>query len=55
MICPNCGKEYEPILKRKHPEINISDEFPDALPIEREQLISGICSDDCWDTWIIGK
>lgn len=52
MICPNCKREYEPKLQRKHPELTITDEFPEASPIEREQLMSGICSDKCWDEWL---
>ena len=27
----------------------IQVEFPNAKPFEREQLVSGICSDKCWD------
>ena len=48
-LCPNCKKLYSPTLLRKHPEVPIQQEFPDAKPIEREQHISGLCSDKCWN------
>ena len=47
--CPICKNEYEPVLTSKHPEMLIQQEFPNAESWEREQLISGICSDFCWD------
>ena len=47
--CPNCGKIYVPVLgERKRPEVTIQTEFPDATPVQREQYVSGICSDKCW-------
>lgn len=52
MICPNCGKSYEPRLKRKYLDVPIQQEFPNAKPIDREQLVSGICSDKCWNEFI---
>jgi hypothetical protein len=50
--CPNCNKHYVPVLKRKHPEIPIQREFPQAKAWEREQHISGICSDKCWNEYL---
>ena len=47
MICPNCKKEYKPVLERKGNEL-IQVTYPNASKEEREQLISGICSDKCW-------
>jgi len=47
--CPNCGKVYGPELDRKHPEIVIQEEFPKAKPYQREQHITGLCSDKCWN------
>jgi len=47
-ICPSCKKEYETVLDRKHPEMCIQDEFPNTERWQREQHISGICSDECW-------
>lgn len=52
--CPNCGKSYEPKLVRKHPEMLIQEEFPNATPAEREQCISGLCSDECWTEFVGG-
>jgi hypothetical protein len=51
--CPNCRKWYEPVLgERKQPELLIQQEFPDAMAWEREQLITHICSDKCWDEYL---
>lgn len=52
MICPNCRRIYKPKLIRNHPEIVIQEEYPEATPEEREQLISGICSKKCWDEYL---
>jgi hypothetical protein len=50
MQCPACGKMYEPVLgERKHPEMLIQKEFPDATAEQREQLLTGICSNECWE------
>ena len=51
MICPNCKKEYKPILERKTNEL-IQNEFPNATKEEREQLISGLCCDKCWKEFL---
>ena len=50
--CPNCGKTYKPVLDRKHPEMVIQREFPKAPAWQREQHISGICSDKCWNDFL---
>jgi len=50
--CPNCEKGYEPILKREHPELSIQFEFPNAPTWQREQHLSGICSDECWNEFL---
>jgi hypothetical protein len=50
--CPNCKKEYAPVLKREHPELLIQQEHPTAPAWQREQLVSGICSDKCWDEFL---
>ena len=52
MICPNCKKKYEPELKRKDKYKLIQDEFPNEPAWKREQLISGICSDKCWNEFL---
>jgi hypothetical protein len=51
--CPACGKVYEPVLgERKRPDLLIQQEFPNATDEEREQLITGICSDKCWHEFL---
>ncbi len=47
-VCPVCGKHYEPELGGRDPEVAIQLQFPEAKPYQREQLVSGICSDECW-------
>ena len=52
-VCPQCGKHFSPVLgERKNPSINIQDEFPKAKSWEREQLLTGICSDECWNEYL---
>lgn len=40
-ICPQCKNRYTPTP------------YEETKPgtIEREQWITGVCSDDCWDTF----
>jgi len=52
--CPNCLNEYDTVLKRKRLDVSAQVEFPGSEPWQREQLISGICSDRCWDEFIGG-
>jgi len=47
-ICPVCGKHYFPVLGERQMHGLIQNEFPNAHPWQREQLITGICSDACW-------
>ena len=42
ITCPLCGKRYTPKLRRKDDRL-IQEQYPDASPAEREELISGIC------------
>ena len=60
-ICPQCKKDYVPLLvareskediEKWHKGECIQNVFPDATRTEREQMISGICSDNCWDNYI---
>ena len=54
-VCPQCGKHYSPVLgERKKTNINIQDEFPNSKPWQREQLLTGICSDKCWNDYLGG-
>jgi len=51
--CPNCGKHYIPDLgERKRYDMNIQQEFPNATSIQREQLMTGLCSDQCWQEFL---
>jgi len=53
-ICPQCGKHYKPVLGEypKDDPRTIQKIFPLAKPYEREQLLTGICSDECWDKFL---
>ena len=52
-ICPMCGKEYKPELgERKRPNVLVQMEFPSASREEREQLITDICSNECWSRYL---
>ena len=42
ITCPMCNKRYEPKLKRRDNRL-IQEQYPDAAPEEREELISGLC------------
>ena len=52
MICPQCNKEYTPDLGERKTNQLIQYEFPHATSIQREQLVTGICSDDCWNLYV---
>ena len=54
-VCPQCGKrsifsveleKYERWAAKKE---NIQDVFPELTPIERECIMTGFCSDKCWN------
>ena len=51
-ICPNCKKHYTPILKERDKNILIQNQFPNATQEEREQLMTGLCSTDCWNKYL---
>jgi hypothetical protein len=50
--CPNCNRTYETVLERKDTR-SIQLQYPNEPAWKREQLISGICSDKCWDEFFI--
>jgi hypothetical protein len=54
IICPNCGKHYQPELgwPDRSDTRRIQEIYPDAIPYQREQLVSGLCSDRCWDEYL---
>jgi hypothetical protein len=51
IVCPNCKKEYKPILERKTNDL-IQIEHPNATKEQREQLISGLCSNKCFKQFV---
>lgn len=53
-VCPQCHRHYTPVLSEINAEDNrlIQDIYPDAFPFEREQLLTGICSDVCWNKYL---
>ena len=50
--CPNCKKVYEPELGERKTNELIQVEFSNAKHYQREQLISGLCSDKCWNKYL---
>lgn len=52
--CPCCHEVYETALERQHPEMLIQQEFPDVPAWQREQHISGLCSNRCWNRFLFG-
>lgn len=46
LFCPNCLKHYVPMFPTKQ------DAMTHGKPMHREQWISGICSDECWDEYL---
>ena len=48
-ICPQCGRHYQPVLGERDPNVAIQIQFPDAEPYQTEQLMTGYCSDKCFD------
>ncbi len=60
--CPNCKKQYVPDLA-KRPDFTskrttwrggqlIQNVWPEATSTQREQLITGLCSDKCWTEFL---
>ena len=48
--CPNCGKEYVPLLDINMEErMKIQRQYALSSLILKEQKITGICCDKCWD------
>ena len=50
--CPNCNRTYETELERKDDDMSIQEQYPFEPAWKREQLVSGICSDKCWDEFL---
>jgi hypothetical protein len=51
IICPNCKKKYIPELERKTDKPT-QVEFPNEPRWKREQLITGLCSNKCWNKFV---
>ena len=59
--CPNCKKIYTPDLATQ-PNFEeklvewqgrlIQNVWPEATLIQREQLMTGVCSDKCWAEYL---
>jgi hypothetical protein len=60
--CPFCKKVYQPDLSQQ-PDFEVKRRqwkggmliqkvWPEATTVEREQLMSGICSDKCWNKFL---
>jgi hypothetical protein len=64
--CPNCRQVYRPTLLKDIETNGVTQgryeawrygehaqwTWPDAAEMDREQLLSGLCSDKCWDEYI---
>ena len=62
--CPQCNRVYQAELSKTDPQFRehfqewkfrrglIQNIWPDATPIQREQLQTGICSDECWNKYL---
>ncbi len=55
--CPACNKETSTSVSKAGYEKwqsgkLIQDCFPELSPTVRERLITGICSDDCWNKFL---
>ena len=54
-ICPQCGKTYQTELERPLGDNRpIQQIFPDEPRWKREQLISGLCSNRCFNLSLWG-
>lgn len=53
-ICPACRKAYKPVLGERDPNMLIQHQYPNATPEQREQLITGLCSNKCWKRYLGG-
>ena len=56
VTCIQCGVDFKPALVRPPGDDRpLQLIYPNARPIEREQLISGIGCDACWDLFLTGQ
>ena len=56
-ICPNCKKRYTPELpeREQNDRRAIQEIYPHSKPYQREQLLTGLCSDRCWKQYLRGS
>lgn len=53
VTCPNCGRAYVPLLDRPEEErLDLKIKYGLSYLILKEQKITGICSDSCWDEFL---
>jgi endogenous inhibitor of DNA gyrase (YacG/DUF329 family) len=53
--CPQCGKVYQTELERPEGDNRpIQQIFPDESRWKKEQLISGVCCQRCWNLYLWG-
>lgn len=55
--CPVCGKGTRVEMTRSQllawrNGAKVQELFPEWSTIERETLMTGICSDDCWEKYV---
>ncbi len=46
-ICPNCGEHYEPDFDSKEEAKKYAEE-----KYQTEQYITGLCSNECWNSYL---
>jgi len=47
-VCPECGRVYETVLEGRDCRRRIQAQYPREERWVREQLVSGLCSEECW-------
>lgn len=55
--CPNCKEINQIEVNETRLQIwrageNIQNVWPDWSPAQREQMITGLCSDECWNAYL---
>jgi hypothetical protein len=55
--CPSCGEVHTLSvsflgLSRFRSGTKVQDAFPSLTPTKREFMVTGICSDECWTTFV---
>jgi hypothetical protein len=55
--CPSCGgvktlNVSSEGLSLFRSGVKVQDAFPSLTPTQREFMVTGICSDECWTTFV---